>query len=194
MLKRTLVILGSLVLAAGMVTSLAVAQDQQNEDFEMDHEATEEHQEFQQQTRPGADPFGEEGKMWEMYFDQWDRNNNLTLDELEFRRGFEDEDWFQTWDRDGDETLSPNEVADSYDTWLGPREILGVQSFADRYWDITGDGNVSKHEFVHGVEEYWDYNNDGEIDIQEYEAGLYETLDANDNDEVSKSEWDLIMY
>jgi Ca2+-binding EF-hand superfamily protein len=162
---------------------MEVAQAEEEEEYGgPEHAATEEHQEFEGKTAPGADVFTDRRLPFEQYFRDWDRNTNDELDEQEFRTGFEDTGWYQAWDQNGDGMLDDNEIAMSYETWSGAEDILGVQAFAEPYWDIDENNQVGKHEFVHVVMDRWDTNNDGSIDMNEYERGMFEAMDADDND------------
>lgn len=98
---------------------------------------------------------------------EWDQDADSTLNEEEFRAGFEENGVFGDWDTDDDNMLSEGE----FNTGVGENteafnERFGEDAFSE--WDEDGDEMVSEDEFYGGVYAGYDRDDDNVIEEPEF--------------------------
>lgn len=115
-------------------------------------------------------------------FNDWDANNDNTLDAVEFSNQV-----VEVWDGDGDGAIGQDEWTEFNQAWF-------EETYDFNTWDTNNDGVITPAEFQDGVQENdlysdWDLFGDG-LDENEFCDMAFSIADENDNDQVSQTEWD----
>ena len=98
---------------------------------------------------------------------KWDKNADSSLDQGEFRTGFEGSGVFGNWDTNDDDMLS----RDEFDTGIGDNTEpfegrFGADAFTE--WDADDDDSLNPDEFHEGVYSAYDADEDNIIEEPEF--------------------------
>jgi hypothetical protein len=122
----------------------------------------------------------------ELYYDEWDRNEDGRLTNTELTDGV-----FDSWDRDRDGGLDRDELASGLTSWAPNGEM---PEFGQ--WDTDGNDSLDREEAREGVSrarlfEAYDGNGDGVVTNLELADAVFHAWDVDGNDRVDALEWRL---
>jgi hypothetical protein len=99
-------------------------------------------------------------------FKAFNTDKNKILDDQEFFKAVADSSYFENWQQDNNQTLSEDEWSTGINEYLGGYKISTVGKFGT--WDLDGDKQLSKGEFMEGLFAVVDEDNNHQISETEY--------------------------